>query len=137
MKMPVKDRKVQLLVWISEDVDRKLRELIQQKYKEFQKGILSAEVEVAIRNHIAAHLNDKNKFEVKEANPQPRVYSVYQQVKDYLAKQNIVYQCPLKKLKEAITAIRGSDPRTIRKWLKEFERWKLIKMVAPSIYELC
>mgnify|MGYP005658278459 CR=1 FL=1 len=65
MKMPVKDRKVQLLVWISEDVDRKLRELIQQKYKEFQKGILSAEVEVAIRNHIAAHLNDKNKFEVK------------------------------------------------------------------------
>ena len=129
-------RKVQIHVWISEDVDRKLRELIQQKYKEFQKGILSAEVEIALRNHIAAHMNSKNKFEVEEANPQPRAYFVYQQVKGYLAKQNIVYQGPLRKIKEAISAIRGSDPRTIRKWLREFERWKLVKMVAPNIYEL-
>jgi hypothetical protein len=48
--------KVQLKVWISEELDGKLRELIAQKYKKYEKGLLSYEVEQALQTWLALHV---------------------------------------------------------------------------------
>jgi len=39
-------------------------------------------------------------------------------------------------LEEAIMAVRGSDKRTIRKWLKTFHRMGLVKPVTSASWEI-
>ena len=83
-------------------------------------------------------VHDTQIFEIKnKVNPQPRVFSVYKNVKEYLKKQGIEYQCTLEKLVEAISFTRGNDRRTVRKWLNEFSKYRCIKEISPGkIYEL-
>jgi len=37
---------------------------------------------------------------------------------------------------DAISAIRGTDKRTIRKWMDLFVKYKLIKWIAGEIFEV-
>jgi len=39
-------------------------------------------------------------------------------------------------LVEAIMATRGIDPRTVRKWIKLFLQYKLIKHISGELYEV-
>lgn len=125
--------KVKLQVWINKDLNDKLRELINQKYKKYEKGNLSNEVEEALRNWIAAHTN-AHKFE--QTNPEPRVYKVWEEVKKVLKDWGYFQQVNLRELKKAIAIVRGNDYRTIRKWLNEFKKFKLIKELTPQVYEI-
>jgi hypothetical protein len=75
-------------------------------------------------------------------NPPPRTAKVWAQVKEYLRERfgyEVVIsgvQIPRKHLIEAIIAVRGGQERTIRRWLREFEAFHLIKWISPQVCEV-
>lgn len=127
--------KVKVGVYISSSLWREFRELVILKYDCFH-GSLSLEVEEALRNWL--NLHTQKHVEVEPVNPTPKAKRVWEQVKDYIRmKQGFIgRQITLELLREAISAIRGSDPRTISKWLREFERYHLIRHVAGHVWEI-
>ena len=60
MRLGKEEKKVRLTVKIGKDVDSEFREFIVKKYKTFSKGLLSREVELALREYLERH-----KYEVK------------------------------------------------------------------------
>jgi len=133
--------KVKLQVYISRDTDRKLREFIALMYRKFEKGLLSWEVERAIKHWIAMHTNAQTQLKGEGPNPTPRVVQAYQTVKRYLM-SNYYMELPPgsivvdKHLREAIMATRGSDPRTVKRWLRTFTAFRLIKHLGGARWEL-
>lgn len=140
--------KVKLQVYIDKDVDRKLRELIQVKHKEYCKGLLSYEVEMALREWMALHTRTQTleepscvKYVEETVNPPFRIGQVFNQVKEYLLKTHydtlqsgqVINR---KHLEEAIGAVRGTDRRTIRKWIETFHKYHLLKFISPMAWEV-
>jgi len=125
--------KVKLQVWVKKEINDKLRELISQKYNFYEKGLLSNEVEQALQNWILAHTNAQK---INKANPAPRIYKVWTEVRSALNREGYVQQVTLRELKRVIALVRGSDERTVKKWLNLFARFKLIKEIAPQVYEI-
>jgi hypothetical protein len=39
-------------------------------------------------------------------------------------------------LVRAVTAVRGPDGRTLKKWCKVFEEYGILKRVSPKLYEV-
>ncbi len=135
-----RSHKVQMLVWISGPVDVKFRALIQQKYDEYEKGLLSYEVELAMRNWLALHTNAQTPL--VKPNPTPKVAIAFAQCKDYLLRQHQYFelnsgqQINVEHMKNAIMAVKGSDPRTIKGWLMRFKRFKLMRPVVGNVWEI-
>ena len=129
--------KIKTSLYVDRELWAKFKRLALEKHGNFHGG-LTAEVEEALRNWLSAHTKDTQNFEIKNrVNPQPRVFSVYKNVKEYLKRQGIEYQCTLEKLVEAISFTRGNDRRTVRKWLNEFVKYKCVKEISTGrIYEL-
>ena len=134
--------KVKLQAWISRDLYEELESLVKIKYRGFR-GALSAEVEAALRAWLSTHKNTQTgKVEVLHpVNPLPRYYRVFQECKKFLYQRyridfEEVHQIPLKYLIEAIEFIRGTDKRTVRKWLRIFQDQGLIKFIAPEVIEI-
>ena len=134
--------KKQLKVWIPRELDTKFRELIQQKYTKFERGILSYEAEMALRHWLSLHTKaQKDIVDRNLPNPTPKVRLVFASIKDYLL-SNYYYeltpgqQITTTHLKLAIENVRGNDPRTILKWLKSFHKNGLIKSVTSATWEI-
>lgn len=135
--MEKKGDKVRLQIWIPEELDTKFRSLIQSKYQKYEKGILSYEAEMAIRHWLSLHTETQNTIDTKPPNPIPKVQLAYARVKEYLlsnAPGSPHYftllpgqQIPRVHLIKAIANTRGSDQRTITKWMKLFRQNGLIK----------
>ena len=121
-------------VWLPEDLIKELKNLVKAKYP----GIrgLSWEVEEALRNWIALHRTHTKAQTTMQINTLPKIQRIYEEVKNYLRQQGYEIQVTLIKLKEAIGIVRGTDPRTIRKWLKTFKKYRLIREIAPQIWQL-
>jgi len=137
-----KEDKVKLQVWISRKLFDELRRLAWSKYGRFH-GALSYEVEQAIGVWLATHTQNHTKqLAFNTVNPQPKVFIVWSQVKAYLKEKfgynTIIPQqlIPKKHIIEAITAIRGSDERTIQKWLNNFLKFQILKWVGGEVYEV-
>lgn len=135
------NEKVQLKVYIPLNLSLNLRVLIQNKYSKYEKGLLSYEVEQAIRSWIALHTQAQLPLDAKPPNPIPKVASVFMQVKEYLLHKyfdelKVGQQIPRRFLDEAIEAIRGSDKRTIEKWLRSFEKFHLAKPISSAAWEI-
>jgi hypothetical protein len=133
--------KVQVKAWIHDDVQLKLRQLINQKYSKYEKGCLSYEVEQAIRHWLALHTKAQTIIEVNKPNPTPKVYMMFAEVKDYLLRTwygelNSGQQIPRIHIENAIANIRGSDKRTIEKWFRIFHKNGLIKPVTSASWEI-
>ena len=134
-------KKVALLVYISENVADKLRELIALKYRRFQKGLLSWEVEQALSHWIALHTKAQRGLIAKAPNPTPNAVRVFYEIKHYLLSK-YYEELPAgstvldKHLREAIMAVRGSDPRTVKKWLKTLSKFHLIKHLGGALWEI-
>ena len=132
--------KRQLGIYVSEEIDKKLRELIFLKYGYYERGLLSKEVEEALRYWLGLHTqrHTNQPYVLNKVNPAPKARVVWERVREYLKSkwgftpQQVTYA----DLAEAISAVRGNDPRTIRKWISEFMKYKLIKPIAPNVYEL-
>jgi hypothetical protein len=134
-------RKVQIWCYIPEDLNDELRQLIQEKYKHYVRGLFSWEVEQAIRHWLAMHKEAQGAKIINRANPRHDVGAVFTQVKRYLL-QNYYEELipgatiPLRHLEEAIMAVRGGDKRTVRKWLELFHRFGLVKPITQAVWEL-
>jgi len=133
--------KVELHVTISEKLNKKFREFLARKYGYIRKGIISEEVESALWAWIAEHTHKEHKFGAGRVNPEPKYRRIYDQVKRWLSLEygydfNEVAQVPKKHMVEAIAAVRGSDKRTIEKWLRLFTDKGLIKWLSPNLIEV-
>ena len=130
-----------LTVYIDEELLNKLYSLIHSKYKAMLRGTLSAEVEAAIQAWLALHEKDGHTQIHTKPNPFPRYRRVYEEVKEWLFKvERIditrVNQIPRALMVKAIMAVRGSDKRTVDKWLKVFTQQGMIKWITPELVEL-
>jgi hypothetical protein len=130
-----------LQVWVSKEVDLKLRQLIAQKYGKYQRGLLSYEVESALKEWIALHTKAQASLHMEKLNPNPKVYVVWQEVKSYLSKNYYADLKPSQQvniihLREAVKAVRGGDKRTVEKWLNLFREFKLVKHITGAIWEI-
>ena len=131
--------KVKLQAWIPNTLDAKLRSLITQKYQKYEHGLLSYEVEMALRHWLSLHTETQTTVDAKPPNPIPKVQLAYARVKEYLLSSvpgSPYYysllpgqQIPRIHLVKAISNTRGSDHRTIEKWMKLFRQNGLIKPV--------
>jgi len=131
--------KVKVGFYLPKDLVQKIKRLVMEKYETYERGLLSYEVELALRNWLALH----TQAQIKPAkiNPQPRVQQVYAQVKQWLLANlyEELYpgqQIPLKHIEQAIAAVRGSDPRTVKKWIKAFRKFHLIKPGKGVLWEV-
>ena len=137
-----KKDKVQFLVWLPRQVDSKFREMINQKYQKYERGLLSYEAEMAIRHWLSIHTNAQTDLDIApKPNPTPKVQLVFSQIKEYLLSNHYFQlvpgqQVPRLHLVKAIENIRGSDKRTVTKWLKSFHRNGLIKPITSATWEI-
>lgn len=134
-------RKVQLLLWIDESVDSRFRELISEKYKKYEKGQLSYEGELALRSWLSLHTATQEDLDINTPNPVPKVQLKFAKIKQFLG--DGVYrelssgqQVPVQLLKRAIENVIGSDPRTIKKYMRLFDENGLIKHVTGNVWEV-
>lgn len=132
--------KVKVTVCLDRKVVQKLRELIAEKHKTFVKGLLSHEVEEALRYWVALHKNAQSsavaekflgKTRVEVLLEASRVERAFHQVCTWLEayRPGLITRAgevPLTALRKAISEVRGSDPRTVKKWLKLFHEHGLI-----------
>ena len=135
----MKREKIQFKIYVNRDIVEQLKRLIAIKYGKVERGLISREAEEALAYWIRLHTQmHTNSVVIERINPHPKVHRVFEQVKDYFRKKYkyIPQQVTWSDLEEAISAIRGSDRRTIKKWIEQFIRWKLVKPIAPGVYEI-
>ncbi|MEM3013422.1 MAG: hypothetical protein QXI71_02165 [Candidatus Bathyarchaeia archaeon] len=131
-------KKVKLGVWIDPVLDQKFREFVAQQYGKVGRGLLSFEVSQALQAWISTHRSTQAELVHKPPNPVPNVFQVKEQVKAYLRETfgyEQVYKVPKNHVVIALSSLRGTDERTIRKWMKLFEKYKVIKWVTPNVVE--
>jgi len=122
-----------LKVYLSKDVVENLWRIIRQKYKK-PYGALSLEVEQAIVNWIKLH---DTQIHTKPTNPLiPKAHQYASDIIQYLKRQGFVNQVSLRELRKAIIALRGSDYRTIRKWIRFLVENGFIKQLNYYLYEI-
>ena len=124
----------------------KFRELVNLKHPMYDRGALSYEVEQALRQYIASytlntHAQDTKSSmpNVEKSNPNPRVYLFKQQIFKWLVESEIYLEVPQfimrKHLEMEIGALRGTDKRTINKWLDDLEKYGCIKKSGIQQFE--
>ena len=137
----ISENKLKVGFYLDKNLVREFKQFVATKYGKTERGLLSFEVEQAIRTWIALHT--KAQTEVHAPNPTPRVLIVWNQVKDYISRY-FYYGEPIKSgqhlpkqiIEQAIAAVRGSDPRTVRKWFQTFGRFHLIKPLRGNVWEV-
>ncbi len=129
--------KKQVKIYLDEDMDKALRNLIASKYQTVERGLISHEISQAIASWITKHAH-KDTQPAQVVNPMPRVFAVGQLIKERLKESYgfIPQQVSLSEIRDAIGLVRGNDSRTIDKWLREFAKWKVIKNIGGQVYEL-
>ncbi|GAG33030.1 unnamed protein product, partial [marine sediment metagenome] len=127
----VKDKTL-MGVYLSNDFNKKFRRFLALKYEDVGRGLLSSEVEQALAYWVAMHTSAQKDPLINTPNPLSRVSRPYMDVKRCLESMGFVDLAPgatiaRKLLIEAIKQTRGSDPRTIKKWLQTFHESGLVK----------
>lgn len=141
----VKKEKKKVNLYLDGELWEEFKKLAFMKHGNFH-GALSWELEQALRAWLAAHRaraeSAQAPLQASHVNPPPRTAKVWAQVKEYLRERfgyEVVIsgvQIPRKHLIEAIIAVRGGQERTIRRWLREFEAFHLIKWISPQVCEV-
>jgi len=112
--------KVQLKVYLDKKIVDKLWDLIRKKYEK-PYGALSSEVSDAIAHWIHEHEEtlELHTNTHKVINPAlPLSHRRARRIVNWLRDKGFSLQCSIKDLERAISNTRGSDPRTIRKWIR-------------------
>ena len=132
-------KKVKMGLWLDPVLDHKFRQFVAEQYGKMAKGLLSFEAEQALQAWVCAHKSTQSELIHKPPNPVPNVFEVKQEVKEYLISTfgyESIYKIPKAQLIMAISALRGTDKRTIEKWVRLFEKYHVIKWVTPNVVEL-
>jgi len=132
--------KMKLQIYIPETLNTKLRSFIALKYKTFEKGLLSHEVELAVGHWLALHTYTQDDS-VKAPNPLPKVALGYMAFKEFLLSrfyESIIpgMVIPNKHFRLGIQNAHGSDPRTVKKWTRTFLDNGLVKRLSLTQWEL-
>ena len=130
--------KDQLKVYLPRDLIKEFREFIAAFYGKYEHGMLSFEVEQALRCWLSTHKGTQTELQHKSPNPSPNVFLVKEKVKEYLRVQfgyEQIYKVPKQQVIQAISAVRGTDDRTVQKWIRLFEKFHLLKWVTPNVVE--
>jgi len=139
--------KVKVGFFISRKVAEEFKRFCILKYGKYEYGLYSEEVERALTYwmdlHTKAQTNLSNDIEVPKAvtNPPSKVYNIFKMVLSYISNKwgvdfDSVNTIPKAFLLEGISAVRGTDPRTIRKWYKSFLKFGLIKEITEHVVEV-
>jgi hypothetical protein len=131
-------KKVRLGVWLNPVLDQKFREFVAQQYGKVSRGLLSFEASQALQAWISTHKGTQTELMHKSPNPVPNVFVVKEEVKKYLQETfgyDQIYKVPKTQIIIALNSIRGTDERTVKKWMKLFEKYKVIKWVTPNVVE--
>ena len=126
---------------LPEGLVRRFRQFLSSKYGTVQKGLISGEVELALEAYMADHRSHTQNTQTnltRTPNPTPLVHRVREEVKEYMKDKmgyEIIYQVPLRHVEEAIAMVRGSDRRTVVKWLKNFKKYKVLKHITFNMVE--
>ena len=131
--------KVGVFLYIDKRIWQEFRRLAFMKHENFH-GALSYEVNEALRNWILLHYS-QHRQNTHKINPVPKVHKAFMEVKKYLKEKYGMLMISgqhisRRFLVEAIMATRGTDPRTVRKWIKLFLQYKLIKHINGELYEI-
>ena len=127
-KKQIPKGKVQINPVISEDLYKLLVEVAPAWYGKARGGI-SAIVEEALRQYLLPRVHTNS-----TQNPRLGVRSIYNQVVEKV-KEIMHYdfkptEIPEKILDQAIAEVRGSDPRTLKKWKNIFQKTGLVKFIG-------
>jgi len=131
-------KKVKFGVWLDPVLALKFREFVAQQYGKVSRGLLSFEVSQALQAWMCTHKSTQAELVHKPPNPVPNVFQVKLQVKEYLRTTfgyEQIYKVPKNHLILAISSLRGTDERTVKKWVKLFEKYGVIKWVTPGMIE--
>ena len=127
--------KVQLKVYIDRKVNQALRALVKQKYQTFH-GCLSAEVQHAIAHWVKEHESTLTQTTHKINPSIPRSHVVANAIINRLRNAGFYNQCGKRDAVKAIEDERGSDPRTVKKWMKFLVRNGYLKWLNPNVLEI-
>ncbi len=130
--------KVQLKAYISKEVYSELISIAPKIYGK-GKGGISYVVEEALRQYLAPRAHAQI-----HTNPTHSTRLIYEAVvekaREILCLDFKPKEIPEKILEQAISEVRGGDPRTIKRWKHDFERQGLIKCAGGKfpnrIFEL-
>jgi len=135
--------KIKMGLSLPETLVTRFRQFLAEKHGEIRKGLISAEVECALEAYMADHRTHTHSTQTtfdkpQSPNPIPLVHHVREEIKSYMKEHfgyDVIYQVPRKHVVEAIAMVRGSDRRTIKKWLRSFERYKIMRIVGTNMVE--
>src|ERR1043165_6208820 len=134
----VKEDKEQFNLFISRSVKDRFRRMVALKYQTVERGLVSYEAEQALISWLAMIGTQTQSTQAnltnKKGNPIPIVHNLKNAVKDYLMNtgryEDMPQFVPNKLLIEAISAIKGTDTRTLKKWTKLLQQYECIKQVG-------
>jgi hypothetical protein len=127
--------KKMITVYLDEGIYEALMALIKQKYESLH-GVLSSEVQHAIAHWIQQHESTLTQTTHKINPSIPRSHLAANAIVNRLRERGFHVQCSKRDLIKAIEAERGSDPRTIMKWLKFLVRNGYLKWLNPNVLEI-
>lgn len=125
-------------VMIDVKVYDNLRDLIRKKYQKSY-GALSSEVQDALAHWISEHEEtlELHTNTHKVINPSlPGSHWQAKQIIDWLRDHGVSVQCTDRDLRKAIINTRGSDSRTIKKWMKFLVDEGYLKLITHRLYEI-
>jgi len=128
---------VQLKVYIPVDLYERLLRVAPEIYGSFR-GSLSHVVEIALRQYLPLS------GERIRRNPKRKVVDVFKEVvkviHEMVGGELPPDSAPERLIEKAIQEVRGSDPKTVKKWLRLFKENGLIKLMYKTkfgvVYEL-
>lgn len=132
------DEKVQFNLYLEKSFVEDFRQFVAEQYGKISKGLLSFEAKQAMQAWISTHKGTQTPLTQKSPNPYPNVFVVREAVKKYLQQRfgyDSIYKVPKQQVIEAISAVRGTDERTIQKWIRLFEKFHVLKWVTPNVVE--
>ena len=125
-------------VYLDPSLIEEFRRFVVEQYGKSSYGLISFEVAQALQSWIGAHKSTQTQLIHKPPNPIPNVFVVKEEVKKYLQQTfgyEQIYKIPKDHLILALSSLRGTDERTIRKWMRLFEKYHVIKWVTPNVVE--
>lgn len=115
--------------------------MVAMKYQKFERGLLSHEVEEALSQYLSFINTQAPNTQAIFSNRIPHLQNLKQQIRKYLVESGkyqdeYMHNVHYNHLKEAIAMIRGSDKRTVEKWLRLLVKFSCIRQVGGFQWEI-
>ena len=132
----VLEEKKQLKIYIDVELEKRLRKLIRVKYERFH-GAVSQEVCDALTHWLNAHESSLDSYTKKHTRINPAFPKVHVWARAIIRELGLgTLQVRRVDLERAISVVRGSDERTIAKWISFLVKEGYLKIIGWGIFEV-